>query len=146
MQITFLSNCNHTLLERHCLDAKLKHSLAGDLSCSAPSNELCVMIFSAIFPTNSIEEQVGDCHNWATFLASELSPIFTTFTKTLFHNGRSHRVLVSVRDTVHAPQGSGFSHSCPPSISVSWNRGSQSQLFEVTQSTHVPHSLHVRIQ
>ena len=65
-------------------------------SCSAPSNELCVMIFSAICPTNSIEELVivipGQRH-----LPLNDHQSITTFTNTLFHNDSSHRFLVRAR-------------------------------------------------
>ena len=58
--ITFLSNCNHTLLvfpERHCLEARLKHNLAVDLFCcitmgvSTTRSRNCTCRFSIVCRT-----------------------------------------------------------------------------------------------
>ena len=90
---------------------------------SAPSNERCVMIYTAISSTNQLNRRIGVCHTWATFLASvntgnclitNLSPHSET---ELFHTDRLHPVLGRIRS---------------PSTSVSWHRGSHSQLYELT--------------
>ena len=41
---------------------------------------------------------------------------------------------------------SKFSHTLSPSMSVSWNPGSQSQLYDLTPSTHVPCGPHLCIR
>ena len=108
-------------------------------SCSAPSNELCVIAFTAISSslvfssvnraaissTNQLNRRIGVCHTWATFLASVntrnclITNLSLRSQTELFHTDSSHPVLGRIWS---------------PSMSVSWNRGSHSQLYELTQA------------
>ena len=74
---------------------------------------------------------------------------FTIFTNEDVRNtslsasdSQTHVVSI-VGTTEQSPQLPRFSHTLSSSMSVSWNPGSQTQLCELTPSTHVPRGPHV---